>query len=228
MNVCAIRNSFKGCPANVKLPGFFDESIIHIKIGSEYEVHAISIFSGVTFFLIINDFNLFDWKIAWLFETIDRKIPSDWIVSPFTDEPSLVIGPSIIAEDLDKYNRFVEGDPNLDYAMRKLIRNRKMSHTIDLKGGKVRFWDIDELCAEVSLESQLDLLKEDLVSVDYENVTLDLGWYPEFKITGRFVLVLIKNNDWEKPVAVWEFKDISSIKNNIVLAIKKIKEVVHV
>jgi hypothetical protein len=27
--------------------------------------------------------------------------------------------------DKNKYNRFVEGEPNLDYAMRKLIRNRK-------------------------------------------------------------------------------------------------------
>jgi hypothetical protein len=125
MNVRAIRNSYKECPVNIKLPGFFDESIIHIEIGSEYEVHAISIFSGVTFFLIINNLNLFDWKIAWLFEIIDKRMPSDWIVSPFTDEPSLIIGPSIIAEDLDKYNRFVEGDPNLVYTMHKLIRNRK-------------------------------------------------------------------------------------------------------
>lgn len=121
MKVRTLRKSFKGCPPNEKLEGFTEESVIHIQVGFEYEVHSLSVFSGVTCLLIIDDLGIFSWLPAWLFEVSQRQMPSDWIASIFSDDPSLVIGPPLIAESFDSYRRFVDQDPDVVNAMRQRI-----------------------------------------------------------------------------------------------------------
>ncbi len=52
-----------------------------------------------------------------------------------------------------------------------------------------------------SITTQADSLKEDLLQISFaENMILDLGWYPEYNIRGKFVLQIIKNYDWENPI----------------------------
>ena len=47
---------------------------------------------------------------------------------------------------------------------------------------------------------QLDCLTEDLLQVKYpSNFLLDLGWYPEYKPKGSFVIQIIENENWKNP-----------------------------
>ncbi len=51
------------------------------------------------------------------------------------------------------------------------------------------------------IKNQTDLLKEDLLQISLANdLILDLGWYPEYNIRGKFILQIIKEYDWENPI----------------------------
>ncbi|OPH47163.1 hypothetical protein BC351_11700 [Paenibacillus ferrarius] len=56
---------------------------------------------------------------------------------------------------------------------------------------------------------------EDLLQLHKDNIMVDLGWYPEAKVEGNYVLVLIKNEDWENPVIRFESRDIAVITHEI-------------
>lgn len=77
-----------------------------------------------------------------------------------------------------------------------------MNHSeIDWRGGIVAHWDLGELDLARDIYTQINLLKEDLARVHYGcDIILDLGWFPEFQPTGRFVLCVIKSGDWETPL----------------------------
>jgi hypothetical protein len=95
--------------------------------------------------------------------------------------------------------------------------------------GKVVLWDIDDLDLNKSIAAQIELLKEDLAQVEFENgVVLDLGWHPEFNPDGQFVLTLIKlkdrsnpsGEDWEIPVLQIKFRDMAQFMVNVNQAIE--------
>ena len=49
------------------------------------------------------------------------------------------------------------------------------------------FWDIGDLDLKKSVGSQIELLKEDLVQVEFgDDIILDLGGHPEFNPRGNF------------------------------------------
>jgi len=121
MKVRVLRNSFAGCPDNAKTGGFSDQSVVHLTIGTEREVHAVSVFSGVVFLMVLNDLDFFVWLPAWLFQVLDGSLPSDWIIGVFDDDPVAVIGPRFVAESLESYTRMVEEDPTLIRMMRDRI-----------------------------------------------------------------------------------------------------------
>ena len=77
--------------------------------------------------------------------------------------------------------------------------------------GVVEFWDMDKIDASASIKSQVDELKEDLVQVQYpKNITLDVGWCPEFDVNGMFIVTIIQDENWGEPLVVKEcnnFKD---------------------
>lgn len=51
------------------------------------------------------------------------------------------------------------------------------------------------------LDEQEDSLTEDLLQVEYpNNYLIDLGWYPECNANGNFVITVIYNFDWGKPI----------------------------
>jgi hypothetical protein len=124
MKIRVLRNSFVGCPDNAKTAGFSDQSVVHLTIGSEREVHAVSFFSCVLFLLVLDDLDFFVWLPAWLFEVLDGSLPSDWIIGVFNDDPVAVIGPRFVAESLESYTRMVEEDPRIVSLMRDRIAHQ--------------------------------------------------------------------------------------------------------
>lgn len=59
-------------------------------------------------------------------------------------------------------------------------------------------------------------LDEDLLQVlfsDAEETTVDVGWYPSFDEAGEFVVMVIKNRDWDVPLlrvsAGWDKVELS-------------------
>jgi hypothetical protein len=67
--------------------------------------------------------------------------------------------------------------------------------------GKITY---DELSAlrNIDLSNQIDFLKEDMLQVEYHDThLLDVGWYPSFDINGSFQIRVIKNYDWDIPLA---------------------------
>lgn len=70
----------------------------------------------------------------------------------------------------------------------------------DVKKGIIKY-DNFNIDFTIPLKGQEDNLLEDLLQIEFpNNYLLDVGWYPEYKIEGQFVLTLIKNLDWQHPV----------------------------
>lgn len=70
---------------------------------------------------------------------------------------------------------------------------------IDFKSGEILY---DEFHVDFSktFSEQLDSLTEDLLQVKYgKGCLLDMGWYPEYEPDGRFVVQLIKSENWDEP-----------------------------
>lgn len=49
------------------------------------------------------------------------------------------------------------------------------------------------------------------------NLLIDLGWYPAYDINGNYVLELIRNFDWDRPLK----RVVSKSKNDIIYDIEK-------
>jgi len=79
------------------------------------------------------------------------------------------------------------------------------------KSGVVTFWDLDELNLSESIESQVEILKEDLMQVQYGDTVLDLGWHPDFNSQGQFLLSVVKSRDWENPIWQVRFRELSQL-----------------
>jgi hypothetical protein len=100
---------------------------------------------------------------------------------------------------------------------------------IDWRSGRVLNWDIDDLDLNESIDSQIDLLKEDLAQVEFgRDIILNLAWFPEFNPGGQFVLCVMKiedrrnpkGEDWENPILEIKFRDMSQFILNLNQAIE--------
>ncbi|TXK83450.1 hypothetical protein FU659_13755 [Paenibacillus sp. N3.4] len=56
---------------------------------------------------------------------------------------------------------------------------------------------------------------EDLLQLQKDNITVDLGWYPECSVEGNYLLVLIKNEDWANPFFCFESRRKAAIIHKI-------------
>lgn len=92
--------------------------------GKEYEVHAAAVFEGLLLVQVIDDVGYPAWKPAWLFDVVDRAVPTDWICSTFHDDPSLVLGPEFIAGGQERYAAMVELEPEQVERFWKRIEQR--------------------------------------------------------------------------------------------------------
>ena len=108
MKVRAIRASADGCPNEVRP---FLAARVPVTVAREYDVHAVATFRGVTFLQIVDDLRYPTWQPSWLFEVVDKTIPSDWICNVF-DDGNVVLGPAFVAKDERSYASMVELDSN--------------------------------------------------------------------------------------------------------------------
>lgn len=84
-----------------------------------------------------------------------------------------------------------------------------MFEIMNFKTGKIIYDDFD-INPKVSLESQIDLLKEDLFQVNYnDEYIVDVGWFPEFNENGSFRICVIKDFNWEVPLYEKRCRDIN-------------------
>ncbi|MCR5771462.1 MAG: hypothetical protein K6G87_09560 [Butyrivibrio sp.] len=91
--------------------------------------------------------------------------------------------------------------------------------TIDIDGlfypGEVIYNNF-HISSTKTMEEQWDNLHEDLIQVEYEGgLILDIGWYPECDPTGRFIINLIKDYNWENPLKKIETKNICEMYSGI-------------
>jgi len=106
MRVVARKVNWSECPADIA--PYTKESQTFLTVGHEYEVQAVAVFKGSVALQVIDDLRYPAWEASWLFEVLDKTIPSDWICSVFEDEPILVLGPEFIAKDRDSYGAMVD------------------------------------------------------------------------------------------------------------------------
>ena len=110
MRVFARPVDYAACPPSVAM--YVNREQAHITPGTEYMVHALVVFGGVTLLQVVDDLGYPSWKPAWLFGAADNSLDEDWICSVFPDdEPQLVIGPRFLAQDLASYSQMVELEP---------------------------------------------------------------------------------------------------------------------
>lgn len=81
---------------------------VFLTAGRCYEVFAMAVFAGRVTVQVIDDLRYPAWLPAWLFETVDSTIPSDWICNFFHDDPVLIAGPTFVAQDQEAHARMVE------------------------------------------------------------------------------------------------------------------------
>lgn len=73
---------------------------------------------------------------------------------------------------------------------------------LDWKSGTVLHWNMEFIDFDIPLENQLSELKEDLAQIGFPGgLIIDVGWYPEFSKEGAFLVTVIKDGDWDEPLA---------------------------
>ena len=90
-------------------------------------------------------------------------------------------------------------------------------------GGCITYWDLQYIDENTSVAKQLNLLKEDLAQIEYPNsIVVDVGWYPEFSLSGSFVVVVIKGFDWDAPLYKKQAFDIKGLKITLTEAVQMV------
>lgn len=91
--------------------------------------------------------------------------------------------------------------------------------TIDFKAGRITYNEF-HVNFNLPFSEQEDCLTEDLLQVEYENgYLIDLGWYPEYDETGKFILQLINNGNWKNPIYKKQSRDWEQLKKSLIKAI---------
>ncbi|HBR70253.1 TPA: hypothetical protein DIC20_00255 [Candidatus Dependentiae bacterium] len=95
---------------------------------------------------------------------------------------------------------------------------------IDLKDGTVVYCDFD-IDFNLPFQNQKWSYKEDLIQIYFNDggYIIDVGWYPEFDAKGKFVISIIKNYDWDKPIFEKKCKNKNLLVKYMEEAIEKVK-----
>lgn len=68
----------------------------------------------------------------------------------------------------------------------------------------------------ISLEEQIDLLKEGMLQISYDNgYLIDVGWYPEFDEEGNFRVSVINDSQWDNPILQKSCRDLNLLDEYI-------------
>lgn len=83
-----------------------------ITVGREYDVYAVSVFEGVVFHQVVDDFRWPVWLPAWHFDVVDHGIPDDWTFNTFrAGRLACVIGPDFVSSSKSAHEQMVELEP---------------------------------------------------------------------------------------------------------------------
>lgn len=89
----------------------------------------------------------------------------------------------------------------------------------DFKSGKVIYNEF-AIIIDKPLSEQKDLLLEDLIQVKYgEHLILDVGWYPELDINGKFLIQIIRNQNWDTPLYRFSCTETNSLLESLAYAV---------
>lgn len=98
------------------------------------------------------------------------------------------------------------------------MKGSRLLKEADFDNGKVIFVD-DTLDFAVPAQNQLDILREDLLLVQYPNgIILDLGYRPEFHKDGEFHLI-VAQDEFDNQLEEWHSKDLQDIERYLPKAI---------
>jgi hypothetical protein len=95
--------------------------------------------------------------------------------------------------------------------MQEAVAMSSFFETIDYRAGRI-LWSDKDLTPDSSLLDQVDILKGDMLAVEYETCVLDVGWYPSFDDAGVFRVVVVRDGDWEKPLFKKKARDLHALK----------------
>lgn len=96
----------------------------------------------------------------------------------------------------------------------------------DVKQGNIKYDNFNIDFAH-PLNEQEDKLLEDLLQIEFpNNYLLDVGWYPECEIEGQFILTLIKNFDWQKPIYKYSCVSEEDLKKSYQVALDLISGII--
>jgi len=92
-------------------------------------------------------------------------------------------------------------------------------NSLQLKNGKVVYDDLN-INPALSFAQQKWSFKEDMLQIDFNNKYLiDVGWYPEFQENGAFLVIVIKDFDWENSLFEKRCQDLGTLKKYLQEAI---------
>ncbi len=101
---------------------------------------------------------------------------------------------------------------------------------IELKNGKVTYNDC-EIDPDLPFAQQELSFKHDLLQIKFDSAeipyTVDVGWLPEFDENGKFIIQVIKNYDWHKPVSRKKVKTFTELKQCLQEAIDIVDCLIH-
>ena len=74
--------------------------------------------------------------------------------------------------------------------------------------------ELSSLNFNAGINNEVMSLDEDLLMISFSNgMAVDVGWYPSFEESGEFVMMVIKDQDWDSPLlkltAGWDKLDLS-------------------
>lgn len=87
---------------------------------------------------------------------------------------------------------------------------------LDIGQGVLVHDQISHLPDAFDVAQHIDCLREDMLQIGFgDQLLLDVGWYPSFNRKGRFLLLLVKDQEWDKPLEKARFHDVVSLKQRI-------------
>lgn len=98
-----------------------------------------------------------------------------------------------------------------------------MINDLDFSPGKITHNDL-KLDENVPLKNQVDVLKEDLLQVNYnDKYIIDVGWYPEFDENGNFKIYVIEDFNWSYPKIIKKSKTLDGLILDLVKCINYVR-----
>jgi hypothetical protein len=83
-----------------------------------------------------------------------------------------------------------------------------------------------EIVPDLPFSQQLWELRQDLIQVCYrsKNLVLDIGWSPDFNVEGRFIVAVVRGENWENPVFSREAFTFDKLRSCVEEAVKFIEQ----